>query len=51
MQDKLHHKYVLQANREDPFKLVDANYNFYQQLEDECCQDQSCRLEILEWKG
>jgi len=28
-----------QANREDPFKLVDANYNFYQQLEDECCQD------------
>ena len=28
-----------QANREDPFKLVDANYNFYQQLEEECCKD------------
>ena len=28
-----------QANREDPFKLIDANYNFYQQLEEECCKD------------
>jgi len=28
-----------QANREDPFKLVDANYNFYQQLEEDCCKD------------
>lgn len=28
-----------QANREDPFKLVDANFNFYQQLEEECCKD------------
>ena len=28
-----------QANREDPFKLLDANYNFYQQLEEECCKD------------
>ena len=28
-----------QANREDPFKLVDANYNFYQALEEECCKD------------
>merc|ERR1719219_2814513 len=28
-----------QANREDPFRLVEANYNFYQQLEEECCKD------------
>ena len=28
-----------QANREDPFKLVDPNYNFYQQLEEECFKD------------
>ena len=28
-----------QANREDPFKLVDANHNFYQQLEEDCCKD------------
>ena len=28
-----------QANREDPYKLVDANYNFYQLLEEECCKD------------
>lgn len=28
-----------QANREDPFRLVDANCNFYQQLEEECCKD------------
>jgi len=28
-----------QANREDPFKLIDANYNFYQQLEEDCCKD------------
>merc|ERR1719186_695742 len=28
-----------QANREDPFRLVDANYNFYQALEEECCKD------------
>ena len=28
-----------QANREDPYRLVDANYNFYQTLEEECCKD------------
>merc|ERR1719447_116560 len=28
-----------QANREDPFTLVDANFNFYQGLELECCKD------------
>ncbi len=28
-----------QANREDPYKLVNANYNFYQLLEEECCKD------------
>jgi len=28
-----------QANREDPFTLVDANFNFYQGLELDCCKD------------
>jgi hypothetical protein len=25
--------------REDPFTLKDANYTFYQELEEECCKD------------
>ena len=28
-----------QANKEDPFKLVDANYNFYAELEEDCCKE------------
>lgn len=28
-----------QANREDPFRLLEANYTFYQGLELECCKD------------
>ena len=41
-----------QVNRNDPFALVEANFMFYAELEDECCGDlehiqvslQSCRL-------
>ena len=28
-----------QANREDPFRLLEANFTFYQGLELECCKD------------
>ena len=27
-----------QSNREDPFTLIDANYTFYAEMEDECCR-------------
>merc|ERR1719273_2792798 len=28
-----------QVNRDDPFALIDANFKFYAELEDECCAD------------
>lgn len=28
-----------QVNREDPFTTLEANYEFYAEVEDECCHD------------
>ena len=30
---------ILYISREDPFRLIDANYTFYHTLEEECCKD------------